>query len=144
VDDAFHAFVWSIIAQQPVVRVGVVPPGAATEVFVAPRTSAKKKVKATGEAHVEEEPSVLDIIPDAASLPLEHLKREYGDSLRIAVDPETLFSVITGSHIKVRVVCFRIETLAYMCFLLVHQVEPYGLHCIAVGDSWSGKRYQRC
>lgn len=100
-DDAFHAFFWSVLVQHPTVLVGVVPPGAATEVYIAPQASAKRKVKAKGEELVEETASALDVIPDAKSQPLDCLKRDYGDALRIAVTPETSFAAITGSHIRV-------------------------------------------
>jgi oxalate---CoA ligase len=102
VDDAFYNFVWSIILQVPTVRVGIVPEGAATEVYIAPQTSAKRKAKAKGEECIEEVPPVLDLVPNAKFRPLDDLKGEYGDSLRIAVDPDTSFAAITGSHIRVR------------------------------------------
>jgi hypothetical protein len=104
VDDAFYAFVWSIILQQPTVRVGTIPLGASTEVYIAPQSSAKRKAKAKGEVVAEEVAPVLNIIPDAKFRPLDDLKIEYGDSLRIAVDPHTSFAAISGSHIRVGVV----------------------------------------
>jgi hypothetical protein len=101
VDDPFCAFVWSVVAQQPTVRVGTIPPGAATEVYIAPQTSARKKAVAKGEEVVEEQAPVLDVLPDATNRSLDDLKREYGDGLRIAVDPATSFAAITGSHLRV-------------------------------------------
>jgi len=101
VDDSFCAFVWSVIAQQPTVRVGTIPPGAATEVYIAPQTSARKKAVAKGEEVVEEQAPTLDVLPDATNRSLDDLKREYGDGLRIAVDPATSFAAITGSHLRV-------------------------------------------
>lgn len=114
VDDSFYKFVWSIILQQPTVRVGIIPEGAATEVYIAPQTSAKRKAKAKGEEHTEEIPPTLDIVADAKSRSLDDLKAEYGDNLRIAVDPDTSFAAITGSHIRVRfrfVICCRCERI---------------------------------
>jgi hypothetical protein len=102
IDDAFCAFVWDIVVQQPTVRVGTVPSGAAAEVYIAPQASAKKKAKAKGEDHLEEAPPVLDLVPDANVKTLDQLKAEYGERLRIAVDPETSFVAITGSHLRVR------------------------------------------
>jgi oxalate---CoA ligase len=102
VDDAFHVFAWSIIVQQPTVCVGTIPPGVTTEVYVAPQPSANRKGKAKGEEHVTDEAYALQIIPDAKHRPLHSLKADYGDALRIAVDPETSFAAITGSHIRVR------------------------------------------
>ncbi|RPD63262.1 hypothetical protein L227DRAFT_544094 [Lentinus tigrinus ALCF2SS1-6] len=102
VDDAFCAFVWSVIVQQPGVRVGTIPLGGSTEVYIAPQASAIRKAKAKGEEAVEEPApaTCLDIIEDAAIRPLEDLRQQYGDQLRIAVDPETTFAALTGSHIR--------------------------------------------
>lgn len=107
VDDAFCALVWSFIVQQPGVRVGTIPPGGSTEVYIAPQASAVRKAKAKAKAKGEEameEPEArtgLDSVPDAAIRPLEDLIRQYGDQLRIAVDLETTFVALTGSHIRV-------------------------------------------
>jgi hypothetical protein len=107
VDEAFHAFFWSVLVQQPTVRIGTLPPGAATEVYVAPQVGVKRKAKTRGEELVEEVASALDIIPDAQNRSLDSLKREYGDALRVAVDPNTSFAAITGSHIRVSSKAFR-------------------------------------
>ena len=101
VDDAFYTFVWSIIVQSPTVCIGIIPPGAATEVYIAPQTSAKRKAKAKGEEHVDGPIPTLDILPDAKLRSLTDLQKEYGDNLRIAVHQETSFAAITGSHIRV-------------------------------------------
>ena len=103
VDDAFCAFVWSVIVQQPGVRVGTIPPGGSTEVYIAPQASALRKAKAKGKEIVEEPATEtgLNIIEDAAIRPLEDLKQQYGDKLRIAVDRDTAFAALTGSHIRV-------------------------------------------
>lgn len=81
------------------------PPGNSTDVYIAPQASAIKKAKAKGEdTTAAEEPTPatgLDIIDDAAIRPLEDLKKQYGDALRVAVDPETTFAALTGSHIRV-------------------------------------------
>lgn len=103
VDDAYCAFIWSVIVQEPTVRVGVLPPGEHTEVYVAPQTSAHRKAKNKGEEVVIEPITSLSIVPDAALRALDDLKTEYGDNLRIAVDPETSFAAITGSHIRVSI-----------------------------------------
>ena len=104
VDEAYCAFVWSVIVRYPTVLVGTIPPGGATEVYVAPQHSAKRKL-VKGEKDVDDqtqEPvSTLDVIQDARSRSLEDLQRDYGDQLRIAVDPETSFAAITGSHVRV-------------------------------------------
>lgn len=102
VDDSFCAFVWSLIVQQPTVRVGTIPSGAATEVYIATQTSAKRKAEAKGEEVVVGHASTLDVVPDATEASLQDLKTQYGDGLRIAVDPDTSFAAITGSHLRVR------------------------------------------
>jgi oxalate---CoA ligase len=101
IDDSFCAFVWSLIVQQSTVRVGIIPSGAATEVYIATQTSAKRKAEAKGEEIVEEQVSTLDVVPDASTRSLDDLKAQYGDDLRIAVDPDTSFAAITGSHLRV-------------------------------------------
>lgn len=100
-DDAFCAFVWSLIVQQPTVLVGTIPPGVSSEVWVAPQTSAKRKAKARGEDHVDTTPPKLDSVPAAKDATLDELQRLYGDRLRIAVEPDAIFAAITGSHIRV-------------------------------------------
>lgn len=102
-DDAYCAFIWSVIVQEPTVRVGVLPPGEHTEVYVPPQTSAQRKAKKNGEDIVVEPVTTLSIVLDAALRSLDDLKAEYGETLRIAVDPETSFAAITGSHIRVRI-----------------------------------------
>ncbi len=104
VDDDFCAFVWSFVVQQANVLAGTKPPGITSEVWVAPQTSAKRKASAKGEVLVETSPPQLDIIPDAKSRSLDDLLKQYGDDLRIAVAPESIYAAVTGSHIRVCVV----------------------------------------
>jgi len=82
VDDAFCTFVWSVIVQQPGVRVGTIPPGASTEVCVAPQPSTKPKGKSKGEEETQDLlPAVtLNIIPDAVVRPAEDLKIQFSYS----------------------------------------------------------------
>jgi hypothetical protein len=101
-DDAFCAFVWSLVVQQPTVRIGTIPPGVTSEVWIAPQTSAKRKAKEKGEGHIETKPTELDLVPDAKKKTLQDLKQEYGDRLRIALDSDAIYAAITGSHIRVR------------------------------------------
>lgn len=97
----FCAFVWSLVVQQPTVRVGTVPPGITSEVWVAPQTSAKRKAKAKGQEHIEMKPTELNFVPDAKNRTLDDLRQEYGDHLRVAVDRDAIYAAITGSHIRV-------------------------------------------
>ena len=100
VDDAYFAFVWSLVISQPTVRVGTVPDGATTEVYVAPQQSQKKKSKEKDQGiNVL---SSLTLLPDARSRTLEDLQLQYGEALRVAVDAETSLAAIIGSHIRVR------------------------------------------
>ena len=119
VDDAYCAFVWSMVVQQPEVRVGTAPEGA-PEVYIAPQHKIgykKFKGKGKGKGDDDEEEGAteasLHLIPDAASKPLDELKAEYGDALRIAVDPQRSFVAITGSHIRVYAHPFVIRGLIY-------------------------------
>ena len=100
-DDAFCSFVWSLVVQQPTVLIGLIPPGLTSEVWIAPQNSAKRKAKVLGVEHVETSPSKLDPIADPKSTPLDLLRQTYGERLRIAAEPESIFSAITGSHIRV-------------------------------------------
>lgn len=104
VDDAYFVYVWSLLVGQPTVRVGTVPDGATTEVYVAPQQSQKKKSKEKDEGCDTSSPSVasLTLLSDARLKPLDDLQLQYGDTLRVAVDAETSFAAITGSHIRVR------------------------------------------
>lgn len=80
-------------------RVGTVPDGA-TEVYIAPQQIQKRKSKEKdqrGDVSLS-----LSLLPDAGSRTLEDLQLQYGEALRVAVDAETSFAAITGSHIRVR------------------------------------------
>lgn len=89
------------MVQQPTVLIGLIPPGLTSEVWIAPQNSAKRKAKVLGVEHIETSPSKLDPITDPKSTPLNLLREAYGERLRIAAEPESIFSAITGSHIRV-------------------------------------------
>lgn len=126
VDDGFHTFVWTLLVRQPSVRVGLVPEGDAVEVYIAPQRRrsnlvAKPKKKllvpepvpfpaldgrdgrrvVTDDSTSELVLGRLQPIPEATTCSLETLVYKYGQSLRVAVDPETCFRAITGTHIRV-------------------------------------------
>jgi hypothetical protein len=90
------------------VRVGTVPDGATTEVYIAPQQSQKKKSKEKDEGGNASSSSAasLTLLPDARSKTLDDLQLQCGDALRVAVDAETSFAAISGSHIRVRFPCF--------------------------------------
>ncbi|KAG2045206.1 hypothetical protein BDR03DRAFT_989022 [Suillus americanus] len=129
VDDAFCAFVWSIVVQQPTVRVGTVPVGVSSEVYIAPQTSAKRKAAAKGEVLVEEAPPSLTLVENARDRSLEDLKAEYGEDLRIAVDPETSFAAITGSHFR----SSKLSPMVYSALQLITRGREEGITTVELG-----------
>jgi hypothetical protein len=142
VDDSFCAFVWSLIAQQPTVRVGTIPPGAATEVYIATQASAKRKAEAKGQEIVEEQVSTLDMVPDATNRSLDDSRTQYGDGLRIAVDPDTSFAAITGSHLRVSSTILTERCRHSFRYFLAIQAEPDGLYGPSVHHPGSRTRHQ--
>lgn len=103
VDDAYFAFVWTLVVCQPTVLVGTVPDGTTTEVYIAPQQSQKRKLKGKDQDQDQriDTLSSLTLLPDARSRTLEDLQLRYGDALRVAVDAETSLAAIIGSHIRV-------------------------------------------
>ncbi|OAX37287.1 hypothetical protein K503DRAFT_866963 [Rhizopogon vinicolor AM-OR11-026] len=129
VDDPFCAFVWSIVVEQPTVRVGTVPVDISSEVYIAPQTSAKRKAAAKGEVHVEEAPPSLILVENARERSLEDLKAEYGEDIRIAVDPETSFAAITGSHIR----SSKLSPMVYSALQLITRGREEGITTVELG-----------
>ncbi|KAF8559362.1 hypothetical protein OG21DRAFT_1594769 [Imleria badia] len=129
VDDTICAFVWSLVVQQPSVRVGTLPPGSISEVYIAPQTSAKRKAVAKGEELTEGVPPSLVLVEDARHRHLEDLRREYGDDLRIAVDPETSFAAITGSHIRPP----KLSPMVYSALQLITRGREDGITTVDLG-----------
>ncbi|KAI0320447.1 hypothetical protein OF83DRAFT_1213502 [Amylostereum chailletii] len=97
VDDGYFAFVWSLLVQEPSVRIGTVPLNSSTEVYVAPQASRKREKEDADEPSI---PGKLEIIPESKTRTWIDLWQHHGDTLRIAVDPETTFAALTGSHIR--------------------------------------------
>lgn len=102
VDDAFYGFVWDQIIKDPKVIVGTVPQGVNAEVYIAQQTSARRKAKEKGDLPPEQNvaPGLIPV-PDARTRSLDDLKQQYGSGLHIAVDAESSFVAITGSHTRV-------------------------------------------
>lgn len=112
-DDAFGAYVWSLLVQQSSVVVGVVPWGITSEVWIAPQVSAKRKATAQGNAPSESTPlPKLEEILERKDTSLEVLKEKFGKRLRIAAKPEVIFAAITGSHFRV---CSLLFVLVATC-----------------------------
>jgi oxalate---CoA ligase len=86
------------------VRVGTVPDGATTEVYIAPQQSQKRKSKGKEKDQDQRNDTLssLALLDDARSRTLEDLQLQHGEALRVAVDAETSFAAIIGSHIRVR------------------------------------------
>ncbi|KAF9269944.1 hypothetical protein L218DRAFT_888243 [Marasmius fiardii PR-910] len=139
VDDTFCAFVWSLVVQQPTVRVGLIPEGITSEVWIAPQTSAKRKANARGEVHVEMQPPELDIVPDAKIRPLEDLQAEYGDKLRIACDREAIYASITGSHIRFS----KLSPMVYSALQVITRGREAGVTVVELGAQ-SGYDQKTC
>ncbi|KAG6333065.1 hypothetical protein ID866_6027 [Astraeus odoratus] len=129
VDDALCAFVWSVIVLRPEVCVGVIPPGITSEVYIAPQTSAKRKAAAKGEQLFEDGPPVLQVIEDARTKTLQELKSQYGEDLRIAVDPQTSFAAITGSHIRPA----KLSPMVYSALQLITRGREEGITTVELG-----------
>ncbi|KAG9223138.1 hypothetical protein PLEOSDRAFT_155121 [Pleurotus ostreatus PC15] len=132
IDHNFNAFVWSLVVQQPTIRVGIVPNGLTTEVFVAPQPSAIKKAKAQGKAKnevTEEDRPRLEVIADAATRSFDDLKAEFGQALRIAVDPEEIFAAITGSHVKPQ----KMTPMVYTALQFITRGRETGITVVELG-----------
>ncbi|KAF9455017.1 hypothetical protein P691DRAFT_691292 [Macrolepiota fuliginosa MF-IS2] len=138
-DDAFCAFVWSIVVQQPTVRVGTIPEDIKSEVWIAPQTSKKKKAKEKGEEHEETKPPELHLIPDAITRSLESLVEEFGDRLRIAVEPNAIYAAITGSHIRFA----KLSPMVYTALQLITRGRYDGVSVVALGKQ-SGYDQKTC
>jgi len=93
VDDAYCAYVYSLIARHPSIVIGTVPPDT-PPVWIAPPPHKK------GEAPPPP-PVSLDAIEGAKDRSMRELEDAYGPQLRIAADKATSFVTLTGSHNRV-------------------------------------------
>ncbi|KAH9912240.1 uncharacterized protein BXZ73DRAFT_107525 [Epithele typhae] len=141
IDDAFCAFVWAVIVLQPGVRVGTVPVGGSTEVYIAPQASAVRKAKAKGgeDAPAPAPAAGLDIIEDATVRPFEELWEAYEDKLRIAVDPETTFFALTGSHVRPS----KLTPMIYTGLQMITRGRDQGISVVELGRK-SGYDQKTC
>ena len=144
-DDSYYTFVWSLLAQQPSVRIGVLPEGQSAQVYVPPQPRVSKKGKNAQDDDSQKgsptAPDTLDLIPGATYCPLSDLIQQYGKRLRIAVDSETCFVAITGSHARVIVSSFEDCPLPDD-FLPARQVNSNGVCRFTVGFPLKGVGYQ--
>lgn len=129
-DDAFCAFVWSLVAQHPTVHVGLKPPGVTSEVWIAPQASAKRKGKAGAEGLVETPPSKLVPILNAKGRPLADLIQQYGDDLRIAVEPDAIYAAITGTHLR----SSKLSPMVYSAMQVITRGRDNGVSVVELGQ----------
>ncbi|KAF9821815.1 hypothetical protein IEO21_00245 [Rhodonia placenta] len=140
VDDAYCAYVWAIVAQHPDVVVGTVPAGVTAEVFITPQASAKRKAKGKGEK-IEESPTTISLIPipDAALRPLEDLRREYGEDVRIALDSAKVFVALTGTHVRSN----KLSGMVYTSLQFIARGREQGISVLELGKK-SGYDQKTC
>ncbi|KAJ7596727.1 hypothetical protein C8J56DRAFT_295687 [Mycena floridula] len=138
-DDAFCSFVWSLVVRRPTVRVGTVPDGVSSDIWVAPQTSAKRKALLAGQEHVSEAPPELALIPDAKSRSLDDLIAEYGDSLRIGLDSDAIYAIITGSHIRYP----KMSPMVYSALQIITRGRDNGVSVVEIGQK-SGYDQKAC
>ncbi|CAE6459542.1 unnamed protein product [Rhizoctonia solani] len=127
VDDKLCSFVWSLLATQDNVVIGLAPDEAAA-VYFPPQSSASRK----GKEREEDNSSVsLEPLPpdEFNSTPLETLVESYGSGLRIAVAPETCFECITGSHIRPP----KLSGPVYAVLQLITRTRREGISVVDIG-----------
>ncbi|KAF9056480.1 hypothetical protein BJ165DRAFT_1433822 [Panaeolus papilionaceus] len=127
-DDAFCSFVWSLIVQQPSVMVGLIPTGSSSEVWIAPQISAKRKAKAAGESQQNSTPPKLEPL-SVTNTPLADLQRNYGERLRVAVEPDAIFCAITGSHIR----SAKMSPMVYSALQIITRGRDAGVTVVELG-----------
>ncbi|QRV99504.1 B-block-binding subunit of tfiiic protein [Ceratobasidium sp. AG-Ba] len=123
VDDKFCAFVWTVLAIQDHVVVGVVPEGAAT-VYFPPQPS---KIKADGKGKTKKDTVSISLTPlpsnEVSNQSLDSLMAKYGDALRVAVEPDICFVCLTGSHIRPS----KLSANAYAVLQLITRARTEGI-----------------
>ncbi|VDB93398.1 unnamed protein product [Peniophora sp. CBMAI 1063] len=132
IDASYFAFLWTVLVSQPSVRVGTVPLEAiGTEVWVAPQPK-KKKDRTTTPVDVEDKDKdevKLKVVDKTKQL--RELEEMYGDGggLRVAVDPETIFVALTGSHIRPT----KLTGTVYTALQLITRGRAEGLSVVDLG-----------
>jgi hypothetical protein len=124
-DDAFGAYVWSLLVQQSTVIVGLVPEGITSEVWIAPQASAKRKATAGDNERLDSpSPPKLKAILERKNTSVVVLKEKYGSKLRMAAQPDAIVAAITGSHLRV---CIHVAGSNILMHSVVIKVEPYDI-----------------
>ncbi|KIY52288.1 hypothetical protein FISHEDRAFT_35427 [Fistulina hepatica ATCC 64428] len=129
VDDDFCALVWSLIVRHPNVRVGLVPPGVTTEVWIAPQHNARRKAKEQGH-NLDAKATLLPIPADAQGWTLVQLQNNYGDSLRIGIDPDEICAMVTGSHVRSP----KLSPMVYTALQIVTRGRENGVSVVELGQ----------
>ncbi|KAL5535246.1 hypothetical protein ACEPAF_3340 [Sanghuangporus sanghuang] len=132
-DDSYHTFVWSLVAQHPSVRIGLLPLGQTADIYIPPQPRVSKKGK-NGQDDVQKDGSTtgaLDLIPNASHFPLHELVRIYGDRLRIALDSETCFEAVTGSHARPA----KLTPMVYAALQIIARSRETGVSVLDIGKT---------
>ncbi|KAG8894244.1 hypothetical protein FRB99_001391, partial [Tulasnella sp. 403] len=138
VDESFQSFVWSLIVQEASVTVGLVPEGS-SPVYIAPQPSAvRKRKKAQSESIPQstQDPShstpwTLELLDttEVFGTNLSQLREKYGSTLRIAVDHNTSYAAITGSHVR----SAKLGAMAYTMLQFITRSRTEGMSMTALG-----------
>ncbi|KIM47907.1 hypothetical protein M413DRAFT_439604 [Hebeloma cylindrosporum] len=138
-DDAFCAFVWSLVVQQPTIIMGLLDPSIKSQVWIAPQVSSKRKAIANGTDRVESRPPTLEPVPQPKTTPVEQLREIYGDRLRLAVDPEAIFAAVTDSHIR----SSKMSPMVYSALQIITRGRDAGVTVVELGKQ-SGYDQKTC
>lgn len=125
-DDAFLAFIWRLLRQQPSIQIKLIKE-TSLEVYIAPQKS--KKAKADKDTSESTPDTGTELIEEAKTLSLNELLQTYGNGLRIAVDPETCFRALTGSHIRQP----KLTPMVYTALQLISRYREEGLSVVDLG-----------
>ncbi|KAL5495552.1 hypothetical protein ACEPAI_1015 [Sanghuangporus weigelae] len=132
-DDSYHTFVWSLVAQHPSVRIGLFPLGQTADIYIPPQPRVSKQGK-NRQDDVQTDGSIagaLDLIPNASHFPLHELVRIYGDRLRIALDSETCFEAVTGSHARPA----KLTPMVYAALQIIARSRETGVSVLDIGKT---------
>lgn len=117
---------WSVLVQHPTVTVGTAPNQAQSALFPPQPRKKGRKSKDDQEAPQVESVAKLGVIEDARTRSLDDVVNDFGDAVRIAVDPETCFVFITGSHARVSAppLALSVKFLTYVRFYSHRNSHP--------------------
>ncbi len=140
VDDTYFKFIWSIVAQHPSVTVGTTSNPAQGLYF--PPQPRKKGHKSDGDEEAEPV-AQLERIEDGRKRSLVDIVNDYGDAVRIAVDPDTCFVVITGSHARVSHYSLVLKVISNVCASEVDEAHAAAVCDIATDSPPTRTRNKR-